>query len=144
MTKQTTVRSGGWFFAISASGCIGNLGECMGTESITLRYMFVAHCYEILLGLEFLVHDEACHLCRFALLRGGHSDMAKKRSKLRYIIDPFDFKEHVWKRCLENCAPTLPASVNASVCEHRFSDLGHKRGDVNATETQFGRFSWQK
>ena len=145
-TKRMTARSGGWLFAISASGCIVHLDEFMGAESITQRYMFVARCCEILPGLEVLVHDDACHLCRFALLRDGQSDMATKISKLRYITDPFHSKGHVWKWCLENCAPTLPgnaarlAGVNANACEHRFRDLGHYRENVNAMGKEFARF----
>ncbi|CAK0809388.1 unnamed protein product, partial [Prorocentrum cordatum] len=145
-TKRMTARSGGWLFAISASGCIVHLGEFMGAESITQRYMFVARCCDILPGLEVLVHDDACHLCRFALLRDGQSDMATNIYKLRYITDPFHSKGHVWKWCLENCAPTLPgnaarlAGVNANACEHRFRDLGHYRENVNAMGKEFARF----
>ncbi|CAK0894399.1 unnamed protein product [Prorocentrum cordatum] len=145
-TKRMTARSGGWLFAISASGCIVHLDEFMGAESITQRYMFVARCCDMLPGLEVLVHDDACHLCRFALLRDGQSDMATNIAKLRYITDPFHSKGHVWNWCLENCAPTLPgnaarlAGVNANACEHRFRDLGRYRENVNAMGKEFARF----
>eukprot|EP00973_Karenia_brevis_P080421 11158140-Karenia_brevis.AAC.1 len=72
--------------------------------------------------------------------------MATKLAGLRYITDPFHSKGHVWKWCLENCAPTLPhdkerlAEVNANACEHRFRDLRHYRENINAMGKELAAF----
>ena len=77
----------------------------MGAESFSQRHLFLAGSCLAIPGLEVVVHDDACHLCSYALRRTEQSDMEGRLANLRYITDPFHARGHVRSWCLENCGP---------------------------------------
>lgn len=68
--------------------------EFMGAESCAQRYMFLARLKSLFPDMTCCVHDDACHLRRFADARGGCSDLAASLAypNMRYILD-----RHSWQ-----------------------------------------------
>ena len=132
----------GWLLATTSTGVIVHAKEFVGTESVPQRYFFLAELAVHARELEVLVHDDACHLRRFADKRRGHSEMAARLAypRIQYIIDKMHAKGHVDKWCIENCHPDVPKNaeairgvctpaceiVNSVVGRHKFA-LRHMR-----------------
>jgi len=85
--------------------------------------------------LKVLVHDDACHLRRFAGKRHGQSEMAARLAYpcIQYIIDKMHAEGHVDQWCKENCHPDVPGNaeairgVRAPACETVNSVVGRHK-----------------
>ncbi len=64
--KRKNARSGGFLVACADNGYITDAFEFMGAESLSQRYIFLAKLREVFPDLKVIVHDDACHLRRFA------------------------------------------------------------------------------
>ena len=122
-------RSGGFLVACTSNGLIADIQEFCGAESVSQRYLFVARLKSSFPDLAVLVHDDACHLRRFADKRAHQSSFAKKLAfpEMMYAIDKFHARGHVDEWCLNNCHPRCEAvkeaieGVNTSICEITFT-----------------------
>ena len=129
--RRVTARAGGWLFALTGDGCILHMMEFMGAESLSQRYFFLAELKERFPELVVVVHDDACHLWRYATARSTESTMALSLAfpNMAYITDRLHGQGHTDKWCLENCQPDndhnkpLVKNVNTSICEQTFSIL---------------------
>ena len=125
----------GWLVATTSNGVIVHAKEFVGAESVPQRYFFLGELAAQAHELEVLVHDDACHLRRFADKRREQSDMAARLSypRVQYIIDKMHAKGHVDKWCLENCHPDVPKNAEAicgvrtPACETVNSVLGRHK-----------------
>ena len=117
--------------ACTPEGFIMDAFEFMGAESCSQRYLFLARlkqCYPV---LNVVLHDDACHLRRFADARAALSFLAHSLSfpQMRYILDRFHAKGHVDPWCLEHVHPEndgnkqLIEGKNSSRCEILFTWL---------------------
>ena len=105
----------GWLFAVTSRGVIVHAKEFVGAESIPQRYFFIAEIVVHAQELLVLVHDDACHLRRFAAKRQGQSDIATRLAypSIKYIIDKMHAKGHVDTWCKANCHPDVPENAEA-------------------------------
>ena len=125
-------RSGGWLVACLPQGGIVDLMEFYGSESLTQRYLFVARLRRLLPLMEVVVHDDACHLRRYAERRASWGDFASSLAhpRIHYLIDRFHARGHIDPWCLKHCHPesaeasSLLQGLNTSVCEWTFQWLG--------------------
>lgn len=62
-------RAGGLLVACRSDGLIVHLQEYQGPEALSQRYAFLAHCKSVYNDLRVVVHDDACHLRRYATNR---------------------------------------------------------------------------
>ena len=108
----------GWLYACTPAGYILHLKEYVGAESLPQRYFFVAELIDKVQTLDLIIHDDACHLRKYADARQGDSQAAKRLAfpNVRYVTDRLHAKGHVDQWCLQNCSPT--AECNAAVMEH--------------------------
>ena len=121
-------RSGGWLIACASDGYILHLKEFFGTESLSQRYFFLAELKAAMPTLTDCIHDDACHLRRFADARAHESPAAWSLAypQMNHIIDGMHARGHVDAWCLANCHPKVPANaarlqgVNTSICEQTF------------------------
>ena len=65
-TGAKSHRAGGLLVACRSDGLIVHVQEYHGAESLSQRYAFIAHLKATHSSLQVLVHDDACHLRRFA------------------------------------------------------------------------------
>ena len=138
----------GVMFVCASDGTIVAFRECFGSESLSQRYLFVSWLKELYPELVVLVHDDACHLHKFAEARASSSDRARDIAPpwLRYICDGFHIAGHTGPWCLVTTHPKAPGNVEllvgvrTSVCEFTFTWLGRYK---HATKhmSQFG-FVW--
>jgi hypothetical protein len=105
-------RLGGWLLAVTSSGKIIHAKEFTGAESVSLRYFFVAEMAEKIEELSVIVHDDSCHLRKFAGKHARSSTLAQRLAfpHMNYITDELHSKGHVDPWCLQNCSPKLPAN----------------------------------
>ena len=78
---QKLVRQGrmcGWLIATTSSGIIVHAKEFAGAESVPQRYFLLAEIAARVPDLAVVVHDDACHLRKFASKRQDHSALAKR------------------------------------------------------------------
>lgn len=124
-------RTGGVLMACSPDGFLIDVAEFYGAESLPQRYFFLARLRELYPGLKVVVHDDACHLRRFADNRQGDSDFAASLAypNIIYVVDRFHARGHVDPWCLENVHPKSPLvskyveEMNTSICEITFTWL---------------------
>lgn len=113
----------GWLIATTSNGMIVHAKEFVGAESIPQRYFFVAELVDQASEVSVLVHDDACHLRRFAAKRSGHSELAARLAypSIRYVVDKMHAKGHVDPWCKANCHPDVPQNADAvrGVCTPR-------------------------
>ena len=122
-------RTGGFLVACSSQGLILHLEEFFGSESLPQRYMFLAKLKQAFPDLQVIVHDDACHLRRFADNRSSESSMAASLAHpaIVYVVDRFHARGHVDEWCRQNCCPGVPETdaaiegVNTSICEITFA-----------------------
>jgi hypothetical protein len=109
-------RSGGFLVACASSGLILDLAEFLGAESVTQRYFFLARLLVTFPEISVVVHDDACHVRRYADSRSHLSEACKRLAfpKVIYAIDKFHARGHVDEWCLQNCHPRCEA-VKAAI-----------------------------
>eukprot|EP00974_Lingulodinium_polyedra_P058426 5626555-Lingulodinium_polyedra.AAC.1 len=119
-------RSGGFLLACTSEGCIIDVQEFFGSESLPQRYFFVARLRKQLgADMRVLVHDDACHVRRFADKRAQTGAFARSLAHpaLRYVVDRWHARNHVDAWCLANCHPDAPVvqglldGFKSSACE---------------------------
>lgn len=124
-------RTGGFLAACTSKGVVVDVVEFYGSESLSQRYLFVARLRQLFPHLNLIIHDDACHLRRFADKRHDINEFAKHLAypEMRYIIDRFHARGHVDAWCLANCHPKAPEvqglldGINTSICEITFARL---------------------
>ena len=122
-------RTGGFLVGCTSDGTVVDIVEFYGAESLSQRYLFVSRLREAFPELRVIIHDDACHLRRFADKRKDINDFARSLAHpaIRYIIDKFHARGHVDPWCLEHCHPKaqevqgLLDGVKTSICEVTFA-----------------------
>lgn len=106
-------RLSGWLIATTSDGIIVHAKRFIGTESISQRYFFIAELAAKIPELFVIIHDDACHLRRFAGKHSRHSALAQRLAypMMNYIIDRLHAKGHVDEWCKQNCHPEAPENV---------------------------------
>ena len=104
--------------------------------------MFLGEVFEAMKGVTTVIHDDACHLRKYASRREGQSDLARRLAfpNTRYIVDRFHARGHVDIWCKQNCMHDSPDNVhtweqarcgaertNCSICEQLFSKVGRHK-----------------
>ena len=129
--KESTIartqasRRSGWLFACTSGGFVIHVKEFVGAESLTQRYFFLPEMKQVAPELAVVVHDDACHLRKYADARRHTSDAAAALAfpRVQYVIDHMHFKNHVDPWCRANCGPDVDANVallqgiNTPACE---------------------------
>jgi hypothetical protein len=131
-------RRGGWLYACTPAGYILHLKEYVGAESLSQRYFFLAEIVQANSAVSIVVHDDSCHLRKFADARAAESVAALRLAfpAIKYIIDRMHSRGHVDEWCLENCVAKAPCNqqllegVNTSVAEQMFSRLSRHKFTV--------------
>ena len=129
--KLAMRRTGGFLVACTPTGTIDDLVEFFGAESLAQKCSFLARLKTTFPELHVLIHDDACHLRRYASNREGHSTFAQTLSYLdvAFVIDKFHARGHVDPWCSQHCAPRttenaqLVCNANTSICEITFAWL---------------------
>ena len=146
-------RSGGFLVACASNGLVLDAVEFYGAESLPQRYFFVARLREQLgERLRVVVHDDACHVRRFADRRQGHNEFARSLAfpAITYVVDHFHSATHVDPWCRENCHPETPGmqavldGVKTSVCEATTSWLGRYKHTVRKMDRWAANFFLQE
>ena len=128
-TSTRMARSGGWLVACTPEGYILHAEEFQGAESLSQRYFFVVEIKAAVPSVKAVIHDDACHLRKFASAREQSSVATKTLTypSIKYVMDRVHSKGHADPWCLQHCHPDAPETVtllegkNASVCEQLFS-----------------------
>ena len=128
-------RRRGWLYGCTPEGYILHLKEYVGAESLPHRYFFLAELLKENKDIVIAVHDDACHLRRYADARTSDSIAARWLAfpAVQYITDRLHARGHADPWCLANCSPQAEcnrdavAGVNTQVCEQLFSDLGRHK-----------------
>jgi hypothetical protein len=117
--------------ACTPDGFVADAFEFMGAESCGQRYFFLARLKEMYPDFKVTLHDDACHLRRFACARSSSSALAQSLAhpNMHYVLDRFHAsghtdlwcKEHVHPKCAEHAH--LVEGLNSSRCEILFSWL---------------------
>ena len=129
--RRRSKRSGGFLVALTPEGLIMDAFEFMGAESCSQRYLFMARLKDLYPAVRVCLHDDACHLRRFADSRASTSDFAKALAypAIKYILDRFHARAHVDAWCLQHVHPEIDENAqlvegrNSSACEQCFSWL---------------------
>ena len=94
------------------------------------RYLFCSELVKASANIATIVHDDACHVSKFASSRKrGPSPLATKLRNIRFIADRFRARRHKDTYCLTRRHPEIPANraisegVNTSIAESAFSWL---------------------
>ena len=146
--RGRAARSAGWLFASTPDGFVVHLAEFVGAESLGQRYFFLADLLEAAPEIDIVIHDDACHLRKYAASRAGKSPLARRLAypQVKYVIDRFHSKGHVDHWCKQHCMHTSPENekalqgVNTSVCEQQFSKLGRYKFMVSKMGAAIGAF----
>ena len=136
--KQDTpggAHHGGWLFALSTDGFIMHMAEFVGAESLPQRYFFLAAVKDEFPNITVAVHDDACHLRKYATARAADGTMAASLAypSMQYIVDRLHAKGHVDPWCKQHCLPDVPSNAallqnrNTQACEQKFSILGRHK-----------------
>ena len=105
-TRQT-LRSGGFIVSVTPESYITDVVEFLGAESCMQRYMFLARLKQLYPELKIRLHDDACHLRRFAHKCAHLSVLAKSISypALKFSLARFHASGHIDPWCLDNVHP---------------------------------------
>lgn len=125
----------GWLIATTSNGFVVHAKEFVGAESIPQRYFFLAEIAAHVPELRVVVHDDACHLRKFATKQQGQSTVARRLAfpHVQYIIDKMHARGHVDQWCKANCHPEVPSNAEAirglktPACETKNSVLGRHK-----------------
>eukprot|EP00973_Karenia_brevis_P031302 4320537-Karenia_brevis.AAC.1 len=79
-------------------------------RSVSQRYLFLAEIATKVPELYVIIHDDACHVRRFADKYQGRSELGRRLAfpRMQYVIDKLHAKGHVDQWCKENCHPRVP------------------------------------
>ena len=81
--------------------------------------------------LQAIIHDDACHVLRYALKHKEHSQLSKDMAAMTWMLDRFHSKGHKDAWCASHCAPELFPEVaeglNTSACEQVNALLGRHK-----------------
>ena len=124
-------KSAGVLCSCISAGVVVMFKEIFGCESLSQRYFLVADLVDVYPECTLIVHDDACHLHKFALARASLSDHAARIAPpaTRYVGDEFHMSGHTDTWCLTHCNPKSPEfsehlnGVRTSVCEFTFTWL---------------------
>lgn len=117
--------------ACLSSGIVVLAREVFGCKCLSQRYFFVAELLARYPECTLVVHDDACHLHKFALARADMGANAARIAPphLKYVCDIFRMTGHTDEWCRVHCnlrAPDFAArlkGVRTSVCEFTFTWL---------------------
>ena len=148
VVRCRAARSAGWLFASTSDGFVVHLAEFVGTESLGRRYFFLADLLGAAPEIDIVIHDDACHLRKYAASRASKSSSARRLGypRVKYVIDRSHSKGHVDHWCKQHCMHTLPENekslqgVNTSVCKQQFSKLGRYKFMVLLMGAAIGAF----
>jgi hypothetical protein len=100
-SRARYARSGGFLVACTPDGFVADATEFMGAESCSQRYIFLARLKELYPALRVLLHDDACHLRRFAAAREHCSEFARELAypRMHFVLDRFHAPAHVDPWC---------------------------------------------
>ena len=123
--KLAHAQTAGILCACLTSGLVVRVREIFGAESLSQRYFFIADLKALYQELEIIVHDDACHLHKFAASRASSSAHAASVApdSLCFVCDGFHLSGHKDPWCLANCNPDAPPfaermrDIRTSVCE---------------------------
>lgn len=147
--QRLLARTAGVLCACLSSGIIVMVREIYGCESLSQRYLFISALVENYPEAEVIVHDDACHLHKFAQARASSSERAQRIAppSLRYACDSFHMAGHKDAWCRANCDPrsghfaSILAGIRTSVCEFTFAWLsGYKSQTKHMSEWSFRFF----
>jgi hypothetical protein len=133
--QRSLAKTAGVLCACLSSGVVVLVREIFGSESLSQRYLFLSHLVDVLPEMDVAVHDDACHVMKFALARMGDSAQAARLAppQLRYVCDPFHMAGHTDQWCREHCDPKNDANaplvkgIRTPVCEFTFTWLSRYR-----------------
>ena len=124
-------RLGGVLLACTSEGFIVHLQQFVGAETIPVRYFFLAEICARLQDVRCCIHDDACHVARYALKHKGRNALAKRLSELAWVLDRFHSAAHRDPWCARHCHPSvhqeLLRGLNTSAAESCNSILGRYR-----------------
>ena len=132
-----------------SSGIIVVFREMYGCESLSQRYVMLSDLLERYPECTMVVHDDACHLHKFAAARASWSPQSTRLAppQVRYVCDPFHMAGHVDPWCLTHCNPACPdvapalQNIRTSVCEFTFTWLSaYKHQTKHMSEWGFKLF----
>ena len=146
---QGPCRSLGWmvfcFHTGWLCGAFGRIrrGGKLGPE------IFLSDLLEAAPEIDIVIHDDACHLRKYAASRACKSPLARRLAypQVKCVIDRFHSKGHVDHWCKQHCMHTSPENekalqgVNTSVWEQQFSKLGRYKFMVSKMGAAIGAFS---
>jgi len=145
--KVMLAKTAGILCACLSSGVVILMQECFGAESLSQRYFFIAELKRLYPELKVVVHDDACHLRKFAEARASDSEEAAILAGLKYVCDEFHMANHTDAWCLAHCHPGSPdvaevmKDVRTSVCEFTFTWLSqYKHQTKHMSEFTFKWF----
>ena len=142
-------RTAGVLVACMSNGLVVGFRECYGVESLSQRYLFVSELRSRFPALDLIVHDDACHLHKYAEGRAADSVHAASLSppKMLYACDGFHATGHTDQWCLATCHPKAPhlaaklTGIRTSVCEFTFTWLSqYKHQAKHMSEHTFKHF----
>ena len=142
-------RTAGVLVACLSNGLIVAFRECYGVESLSQRYLFISELKARFPLLTVVVHDDACHLHKFAEARSSDSPHASDISppKMLYACDGFHASGHTDPWCMANCHPKAPhvveklSGIRTSVCEFTFTWFSqYKHQTKHMSEHTFKHF----
>jgi hypothetical protein len=142
-------KSAGILCSCLSSGIVVAMREIFGCESLSQRYFFVADPVHLYPETKLIVHDDACHLHKFADRRKHLTPHASRIAppQLLYVGDPFHMRGHTDEWCLTHCNPKAPnfalalQGIRASVCEFTFTWLSaYKHQSKHMSEWGFKFF----
>ena len=96
--------------AVTPRGVILDMVELFGAESLAQRYCCLARLRGTHPNLKLVIHDDACHLRKYADNRKDDSDVSRvlAHPEIRYVVDRFHARGHVDEWCIANCSPKAP------------------------------------
>lgn len=142
-------RTAGVLCACISSGVVVLMREIFGCESLSQRYFFLADLVGLYPECTMVVHDDACHLHKFAARRADASETAARLAppNVRYVCDLFHMSGHTDEWCMLHCNPKSPdvapvlQGIRTSVCEFTFTWLsGYKFQTKHMSEWGFKFF----
>ncbi len=124
-------QTAGFLCACLSSGTVVMCREIYGSESLSQRYFFVAELKARYPEANLIVHDDGCHLHKFAETRATASAHAAAIAPpaMLYALDGFHCSGHIDPWCRVTCHPEAPmfkerlTGFRSSVCEFTFTWL---------------------
>eukprot|EP00974_Lingulodinium_polyedra_P047841 4592898-Lingulodinium_polyedra.AAC.1 len=85
----------------------------MGSESCSQRYIFLARLKELYPAVRLTIHDDACHLRRFAANRSSVSELARSLAfpDMAYVLDVLHARGHTDPWCLQHVHPATEVNT---------------------------------